>query len=103
MARRGIPLEFRLLEPDGRLRDQPDADLRIRPLSTYGQAFWVGLLNTLLVGAIGIVFATLIGFVVAASRACRRTGSSPSSPPSTSRLLRNIPLLLQLLFWYNAS
>src|ERR1700748_2106259 len=32
--------------------------------STYGQAFWVGLLNTLLVAALGIVFATILGFTV---------------------------------------
>ena len=31
--------------------------------STYGRAFWVGLLNTLLVAGIGIVFATILGFV----------------------------------------
>src|SRR5665647_1446473 len=32
-------------------------------LSTYGRAFWVGLCNTLLVAALGIVFATIIGFI----------------------------------------
>ena len=31
---------------------------------TYGRAFWVGLLNTLLVAAIGIVLATIVGFLV---------------------------------------
>src|SRR5688572_25709582 len=37
-------------------------------VSTYGQAFWVGLLNTLLVAAIGIVLATILGFIVGISR-----------------------------------
>src|SRR5215813_7972266 len=32
--------------------------------STYGRAFWVGLLNTLLVAGIGIVFATIFGFLI---------------------------------------
>src|SRR6516165_8502274 len=32
--------------------------------STYGRAFWVGLLNTLLVSVLGIVFATLLGFLI---------------------------------------
>src|ERR1700760_2773953 len=36
--------------------------------STYGRAFWVGLLNTLLVAAIGIVLATLVGFTVGIAR-----------------------------------
>src|SRR4051812_20665303 len=37
-------------------------------LSTYGRAFWVGLLNTLLVAAIGIVLATILGFTVGIAR-----------------------------------
>ncbi|MES1155633.1 MAG: amino acid ABC transporter permease, partial [Pseudorhodoplanes sp.] len=37
-------------------------------VSTYGRAFWVGLLNTLLVAAIGIVLATILGFVVGVLR-----------------------------------
>lgn len=69
--------------------------------STYGQAFWVGLLNTLLVAGIGIVFATIIGFIVGVARL--------SSNWIVAKLalvyvesIRNVPLLLQLLFWYNA-
>ncbi len=70
-------------------------------LSTYGQAFWVGLLNTLLVAVIGIVLTTFLGFTVGVARL--------SSNYVIAKLamiyvegLRNIPLLLQLLFWYNA-
>src|SRR3984885_955113 len=36
--------------------------------STFGRAFWVGLLNTLLVAAIGIVLATVLGFAVGIAR-----------------------------------
>src|ERR1700757_1206594 len=36
--------------------------------STYGRAFWVGLLNTLLVAGLGIVFATILGFVIGIAR-----------------------------------
>ena len=36
--------------------------------STYGRAFWVGLLNTLLVAALGIVFATILGFLIGIAR-----------------------------------
>src|SRR5215469_3945594 len=32
--------------------------------STFGDAFWVGLLNTLLVASLGVVFATILGFTV---------------------------------------
>jgi general L-amino acid transport system permease protein len=69
--------------------------------STYGRAFWVGLLNTLLVAVLGIAAATVIGFVVGIARL--------SSNWLIARLagvyvevVRNIPLLLQLFFWYFA-
>jgi general L-amino acid transport system permease protein len=68
---------------------------------TYGRAFTVGLLNTLLVAGIGIAFATIIGFIVGIARL--------SSNWLVARLatvyvevIRNIPLLLQLFFWYFA-
>jgi general L-amino acid transport system permease protein len=67
--------------------------------STYGQVFWVGLANTLLVAAIGIVLATMLGFTVGLARL--------SSNWLVARLatvyveiVRNVPLLLQLLAWY---
>ena len=70
-------------------------------VSTYGQVFFVGLINTLIVSAIGIVLATLVGFTVGIARL--------SSNWLVAKLatiyvegLRNVPLLLQLLFWYNA-
>jgi len=69
--------------------------------STYGRAFWVGLLNTLLVAGLGIVAATAIGFVVGISRLssnwliARLAGAYVET-------VRNVPLLLQLFFWYFA-
>jgi general L-amino acid transport system permease protein len=68
---------------------------------TYGRAFWVGLLNTLLVAAIGIVLATLVGFLVGIARLSRNWLMAKVSAGYVE-LIRNVPLLLQLLFWYNA-
>jgi general L-amino acid transport system permease protein len=69
--------------------------------STYGRAFWVALLNTLVVAAVGIVLATILGFAIGIARLSRNflverlaTGYVES--------IRNVPLLLQLFFWYNA-
>jgi len=69
--------------------------------SSYARAFLVGLLNTLLVSAIGIVAATVLGFLLGVARL------SPNF--LVSRLaafyveaVRNVPLLLQLFFWYFA-
>src|SRR6185312_9495368 len=68
---------------------------------TYGRAFWVGLLNTLLVAAIGIVLATIVGFLVGIARLSRNFLLAKLSAGYVE-LIRNVPLLLQLLFWYNA-
>ncbi|WP_148252123.1 amino acid ABC transporter permease [Aidingimonas lacisalsi] len=69
--------------------------------STYGRTFIVGLLNTLLVSGLGVLAATLVGFTVGIARL--------SSNWLVARLasgyievFRNIPLLLQIFFWYFA-
>jgi general L-amino acid transport system permease protein len=69
--------------------------------STFGRAFWVGLLNTLLVAAIGIVLATVIGFAVGIARLSRNWLVARLAGGYVEAI-RNVPLLLQLLFWYNA-
>src|SRR5215471_952825 len=69
--------------------------------STYGQAFWVGLINTLVVSAIGIVLATVVGFVVGIARLSSNWLVAHLAAGYV-QLVRNVPLLLQLLFWYNA-
>ncbi|AFN76978.1 amino acid ABC transporter permease [Stutzerimonas nitrititolerans] len=68
---------------------------------TYGRVFWVGLLNTLLVSVIGIILATIIGFILGVGRL---------SPNWLIRqiatvyieVFRNIPPLLQIFFVYFA-
>jgi general L-amino acid transport system permease protein len=70
-------------------------------VSTYGRAFWVGLLNTLLVSALGIVLATILGFIIGISRLSTNWLLSKVATGYVETI-RNIPLLLQLLFWYNA-
>ena len=70
-------------------------------ISSYGRAFWVGLLNTLLVAALGIVFATILGFLIGIMRLSRNFLVSRLAGDYVE-LIRNLPLLLQLLFWYNA-
>ncbi len=70
-------------------------------VSTYGRAFWVGLLNTLLVAGLGIVFATVLGFVVGIARLSPNWLVAKAATGYVETI-RNIPLLLQLLFWYDA-
>lgn len=69
--------------------------------SSYGMSFVVGLLNTLLVSGIGIFFATIIGFLIGIARLSRNWLISRLAAVYIE-ILRNIPLLLQIFFWYFA-
>ena len=68
---------------------------------TYTRVFLVGLLNTLLVSVIGIFFATIIGFLVALGRLSPNWLLSRIAG-SYVELIRNLPPLFQILFWYLA-
>jgi general L-amino acid transport system permease protein len=68
---------------------------------TYGLAFWVGLVNTLVVAAIGIVLATLLGFAVGMARLSANWLIARLASVYVE-IARNVPLLLQLLVWYFA-
>jgi general L-amino acid transport system permease protein len=68
---------------------------------TYGRAFLVGLLNTLLVAGFGIVAATILGFVIGIARLSRNWLIARLAAVYVE-VIRNIPLLLQLFFWYFA-
>ncbi|MCK1543663.1 ABC transporter permease subunit [Bradyrhizobium sp. 179] len=68
---------------------------------TFLRVFVVGLLNTLVVSVVGIVFATVIGFIVAL---CRLSPNWLLSRVGEIyvEIIRNLPLLFQILFWYLA-
>src|SRR3979490_1908170 len=68
---------------------------------SYARVFLVGLLNTLVVAIIGIFFATIIGFLVALGRLSPNWLLSRISGAYVE-LVRNLPLLFQILFWYLA-
>lgn len=69
--------------------------------SLYWEAFIAGLLNTLLVAVIGIFFATLLGFTLGIARLSSNWLISRVATVYIETI-RNIPLLLQLFFWYFA-
>jgi len=68
---------------------------------TYGRTFIVGLLNTVLVSVVGIIFATLLGFVMGVARLSKNWLIAKVATVYVETL-RNIPLLLQIFFWYFA-
>jgi general L-amino acid transport system permease protein len=100
LDRQGIASGFGFLErPAG--FGIPQTLIEYNELSPNSRVFWVGLLNTVLVAAIGIVLTTVLGFVFGLARL--------SSNWLVARLatvyievIRNVPLLLQILFWYVA-
>jgi len=67
--------------------------------SSYGRAFLVGLLNTLLVSFIGIILATMLGLIVGVARLSSNWLVSRMALAYVE-IIRNIPLLLQIFFWY---
>ena len=100
MESRGITTGFQFLhEPAGfgilmSLIDYSETD-------TYGRTFFVGLLNTLLVSSLGIIFATILGFTLGIARLSRNWLISKLAVVYIE-IFRNIPLLLQIFFWYIA-
>jgi general L-amino acid transport system permease protein len=69
------------------------------PADTYARAFLVGLLNTLYVSALGILLATILGTVIGIARLSSNWLIRKLSQVYVETF-RNIPLLLQLFFWW---
>ena len=66
---------------------------------SFGRAYLVGLLNTLLVSFFGIIFASILGFIIGISRLSENLLLSKLSHFYVE-LFRNLPLILQIFFWY---
>ena len=71
------------------------------PADTFGHAFLVGILNTLKVALVGIVFATALGIIAALARLSTNWLVSKIASVYIE-IIRNVPLLVQLFFWYFA-
>ena len=101
MGNRGIVFGF------GFLTQESSFDIQFSLIDydgsySYGRAYLVGLLNTILVSVIGIFFATLLGVIVGISRLSSNYLVSKFAETYVE-IFRNIPLLLQIFFWYFAA
>ncbi len=67
--------------------------------ATNARALVVGLLNTILIAVLGIIFATVIGFIVGIMRLSRNKVVAGAATLYVE-VVRNIPLLLQIFIWY---
>ena len=70
--------------------------------SSYGRALWIGVLNTLLVAFIGVILATILGFAIGIARLSTNWIVARVATVYIE-VIRNIPLLLQIFFWYFAA
>lgn len=84
----GIPIGEHLIAYDPAIHD-------------YGRALWIGVLNTLKVAVVGIFLATILGTLVGIARLSTNFMVSRLSAIYVE-VIRDVPLLLQLLFWYAA-
>ncbi|MCH2629167.1 MAG: ABC transporter permease subunit [Nisaea sp.] len=73
--------------------------LDYKPSDSYFMVYWVGIINTLILAGISIVLATLLGFVVGILRLSRNWLVAQIASWYVE-ILRNTPLLLQIIFWY---
>lgn len=100
LARQGIASGFGFLGN----RAGFDVSLSYIPFSSdssYLTAFWVAVLNTLVLSALGIVLATFLGFGLGLARVSRNWLIARLATVYIETF-RNVPLLLQLFFWYFA-
>lgn len=69
------------------------------PADTYGRAIWVGLINTLRAAVLGIILATILGTMIGVGRLSKNWLVAKVCSFYVE-VMRNVPLLLQLFFWY---
>ena len=67
--------------------------------NSYGRVLAVGLLNTLLVSVLGIAAASFLGFFIGIGRLSQNWLISKMAMVYIE-IFRNVPLLLQIMFWY---
>ncbi|MDA8666765.1 ABC transporter permease subunit [Alphaproteobacteria bacterium] len=67
--------------------------------SSFGRVLTVGLLNTLLVSVLGVFFATVLGFSLGVARLSSNWLINKTAMVYVE-IFRNVPLLLQIMFWY---
>ncbi len=100
LAQRGIATGFDFLGREASF-EIGESPIRYSASDSYARALAVGLANTAKVAVIGLVGASLLGTVVGLSRLSRNALAARIAG-AWVEVLRNVPLLLQLFFWYGA-
>jgi general L-amino acid transport system permease protein len=96
---RGIKTGFGFLEAESGF-DIAEYLIDYSSVSSNLTVFYVGLINTIVVSIVGIIFASLIGLIIGVARLSNNWLIAKLAG-GYIELFRNIPILLQILFWYN--
>ncbi|HZT51077.1 MAG TPA: ABC transporter permease subunit [Stellaceae bacterium] len=99
MQRQGIATGFGYLGREASF-EIGESFIRYSPADSYGRALLVGLLNTLLVAALGVVLSTVLGMAIGIARLARNWLVRKLALVYVEAL-RNLPLLLQLIVWWD--
>ena len=101
MDNRGIDFGFDFLSQESSF-DVQFSLIEYSGSDSYSRAFLVGLLNTLLVSFISIIICTILGVIIGVARLSSNY-LIKNSAAWYVEFFRNIPLLLQIFFWYYAA
>ncbi len=96
---RGIKSGFDFLNHSSGF-DITESPISYASTDSHWRVFLVGLLNTLIVSFYGIILATILGIFIGVAR-LSKNWIVKTLATSYIELFRNIPILLQILFWYN--
>ncbi len=99
LQKAGIASGFGFLQNEAGFGINFSPFIEYKETSTYLTVFWVGLQNTMLLAFIGVIFATIIGFIVGVSRLSHNWVVAKVAYVYVEAL-RNVPLLLQIFIWY---
>ncbi|NPA28022.1 MAG: amino acid ABC transporter permease [Epsilonproteobacteria bacterium] len=99
IEQRGIKTGFDFLNSTAGF-DITESPIPFSPQHTHWDVYKVGLLNTLIVSFWGIVFSTILGLIIGVWRLSSNWLINRIAA-AYIEIFRNIPLLLQILFWYN--
>jgi general L-amino acid transport system permease protein len=98
LAQRGLTVGFGFLKNPASF-DIGESFIPYNAANTYQRALLVGLVNTLVVSALGIVLTTILGVVAGVARLSSNWVINKAAAAYVG-VIRNTPLLLQLMFWY---
>ncbi len=99
IEQRGIQTGFEFLQGTAGF-GITESPISFNESDTHARVFLVGLLNTFIISLVGIVLATLLGLIIGVLRLSKNFLIKKMAAAYID-IFRNIPLLLQILFWYN--